>query len=222
MHYRKPMSPLLEDLRFSLRVMRRSPGLTFVAVATLSLGIAANTTVFGWVDSVLLQPVRGVGNVSKLYVLETTIANSSPRPHTSFRDYQDYRDHLRTVSGIALAKHALLSVGPEGDVRRTWGEVVSSNYFEVLQVKAQVGRTFDSSRHYDAPGSLPAVVISDRLWRTRYDADPRIVGKPSASTAMSCALRASLNATFRAASRLCITTFGCRTAWSRSLASADR
>ncbi len=171
------MSPLVEDLRFSLRVMRRSPGLTFVAVLTLSLGIAANTTVFGWVDSLLLEPVRGISDSSGLYVLETSVSGAPLTANTSFRDFQDFRDHLPSVADIAVAKNAIISVGPDGDAQRVWAEVVSSNYFRVLGLKPVLGRTFDPDRRFDAPGSQPEVVISDRMWRTRFNADPNILGR---------------------------------------------
>src|SRR5579872_5743686 len=170
------MRTLFEDLRWGLRVLRGSAGLTMTAVITLALGIAANTTVFGWIDGVLLNPIPGVARGHELATLET-LTPVGELQNTAYRDYRDYRDSLRQVSGLAASLANAFSVGSEQSPRLLWGEFVSVNYFSVLGVKPIRGRTFAPGEWGDAPGGPPIVVISDRLWRSEFQGDPRVIGQ---------------------------------------------
>src|SRR5215472_1798788 len=114
------MRTLLEDLRCGLRVWRSRPGLTSTAVLTLSLGIAANTIVFGWIDSVLLDPIPGVQHGGDMATLETLTPDGNLQ-NTAYRDYRDYRDQLQQVSGIAASLLNMFTVGTERDPRLLWG-----------------------------------------------------------------------------------------------------
>jgi len=165
-----------QDLRFGIRVLRGSPGFTAVAVLTLALGIAVNTTVFSWIDAVLLRPLPGVGDSSRLVVFETVQPDGEGR-NTSYADYRDYRDNLKLVSGLALSLQPnSLSVGEGERAQRVWGELVSGNYFAVLGVRPLLGRFFLPEEQGDKPGAYPVVVIGERLWRSRFSADPGVVG----------------------------------------------
>src|SRR5689334_18026183 len=104
------MHTLLEDLRCGVRVLRSSIGLTLTAIATLALGIAANTTVFGWIDGVLLDPIPGVSRGHELATLET-VTPSGELQNTAYRDYRDYRDGIRQVSGLAASLANVFTVG---------------------------------------------------------------------------------------------------------------
>ena len=170
------MRAVWQDLRFGLRMLKKTPGFTVVAAASLALGIAVNATVFSWIDSVLLRPFPGVRDPGQLALIETYTGTdfiNSP----SYLDYKDYRDHLTLVSGLAIGRITPLSLGPEGNTRRAWAELVSANYFEVLQVKPALGRGFRSEEGADAPGAFPLAVISYQMWQTDFRGDPRVLGQ---------------------------------------------
>lgn len=166
---------LLRDLRFGLRTMTRNKGITVVAVLTLAIGIAATATVFTWIDRVILQPLSGVADPSRLATLETVTADGSWVPN-SYPDYIDFRDRLKLFDGIAVSRPSAFSVGSEEHSDRVWGELVSGNFFAVLGVKPEAGRLFLPSEYGDAAGHYPIAVISDRFWRNHYGADPRVIG----------------------------------------------
>ena len=170
------MKTLLEDLRCGMRILRASPGLTVTAIFTLALGIAANTTVFGWIDQVLLDPIPGVSRGNELATLETVEPGGELR-NTAFRDYRDYRDGLRQVSSVAASLLNVFTTGDEQNPRLVWGEFVSGNYFETLGVKAARGRTFLPGEAADVPGGPRLVVISDHLWQSVFLRDPRAIGR---------------------------------------------
>ncbi|HTZ89905.1 MAG TPA: ABC transporter permease [Alloacidobacterium sp.] len=170
------MNSLLQDLQHALRMIRRNPGFAAVTIFTLALGIATSTTVFGWVDTILLHPLPGVQDPDRLVALETLTPGGAFAAN-SYPDYIDFRDHLKLVSGVAVTLPAAFSVGQEDHAERVWGELVSGNFFAVLGAKAELGRTFLPEEYGDKPGAFPVAVISDRFWRSHFDADPQIVGK---------------------------------------------
>ncbi|MGA3043195.1 MAG: ABC transporter permease [Bryobacteraceae bacterium] len=171
------MHMILKDVRFGLRMLRHSPWFTTVAVVTLGLGIAVNTTVFSWIDSVLLQPFPGVGHPGQLALIETVTPNDEYLVATSYLDYRDYRDNLKLVSGVALGRFTPLSVGADGKTARAWAELVSPNYFELLQVKPLLGRTFLPEEGHDQEGGAPVAVIGYNMWQTRFAGDRKVLGK---------------------------------------------
>src|ERR1700693_3181862 len=96
---------VLEGFRYAAGVPRRSPALTTVAVLTLALGIAAITTVFGWIDGMVLHPFRGATDDRQLAVLESVYASGTQAPSVSYADCQDFQDSLRSISGLLLNQH---------------------------------------------------------------------------------------------------------------------
>ncbi|HWB97560.1 MAG TPA: ABC transporter permease [Bryobacteraceae bacterium] len=170
------MPAFTKDLWFGLRLLHRSPWFTALVVLTLGLGIAVNTTVFSWIDSVLLRPFPGVGDPQELALIETVTPTGEYLVNTSYLDYRDYAANLKLVSGISLARFTPLSVGPEGRTSRAWAELVSPNYFDVLKVKPLLGRTFRPEEGAQE-GSSPVAVISYGTWQSRYHGDPKILGK---------------------------------------------
>ena len=157
---------LLQDVRYGLRMLARSPGFTLVAVVSLALGIGVNTAVFSLFNAVLLRQLPVVKGQEQLVWL---------RAPSSYPDYLDYREQAQSFEGMAAAtgtREFSLTRGGEPELVR--GEFVTANYFEVLGVGAQTGRAFIESE-----GREPArvVVLSQHLWRTRFDSDPSVVGR---------------------------------------------
>jgi predicted permease len=172
------MRNLLQDVRFGLRVLSSSPAFAAVAVLTLGLGIASTTTVFSWIDSVLLHPYPGTSRSEELASLEM-ITKGAPNGGTgiSWTDYRDYRDRLKGIAGVAVRRQCAFTLGDGQPARLTWGELVSGNYFDVLGVKPSLGRVFTQEEAGDGLAAYPVAVISDRLWHSYFHNDPRIVGK---------------------------------------------
>jgi predicted permease len=176
MQIRNDVRSFLKDLRYGARVLISSPGPTFVAVLTMALGIGVTTTVFGWIDMLLLHPFPAVSHSEELVSLETVGPNGDPMT-TSYRDYRDYRDHLARVSGTAACLLNAFNIGNDDRPRRKWGEFVSGNYFDVLGVRAELGRTFLPEEKDDRPGAHPVVLVSYPYWQKELRGDPGVVGK---------------------------------------------
>jgi len=171
------MRILWQDIRYGFRVLKSSPGFTFVAVLTLALGISVNATVFSWIDSVLLHPFPGAGDPGELALIETVTPKGEYLVNTSYLDCRDYRANLKLVSGLAFARFTPLSVGADGRTGRAWAELVSANYFDVIRVKPILGRAFLPEEDADKPGAFPVAVISYNMWRNRFHSDPNVLGK---------------------------------------------
>ncbi|MBZ5636843.1 MAG: ABC transporter permease [Acidobacteriia bacterium] len=170
------MRGILEDLRYAAGVLRRTPAWTAVAVLTLALGIAATTTVFGWIDGMVLHPFRGATDDGQLAVLESVRAGGIEDPHVSYADSRDFQDNLRSISGLALNQKAPASIGDGEKSYSAWFELVSGNYFDVLGVKPILGRTFTRDEYGDRAKAFTAV-ISYRLWQNYFQGDPSILGR---------------------------------------------
>jgi predicted permease len=171
------MQSFFEDLKFGLRLLRKNPAASLIGALTLAIGIASCTTVFSWVDGVLVHPFRGASDQGRLAVMEM-IRQGAPNGATqaSLLDYRDYRDRMRTISGLAAYHEDVFSLGSGTDAQPVWGEVVSSNYFTVLGLPFEAGRGFQIEGGSET-GGVPAIVISYRLWDSYFQKDPRVVGK---------------------------------------------
>jgi predicted permease len=170
------MRGVLEDLRYAASVLRRTPALTAVAVLTLALGIAATTTVFGWIDGMVLHPFRGAKDNGQLAVLESVRAGGIEDPNVSYADCRDFQDSLRSISGLVLNQEGPASIGDGENAWSAWFELVSGNYFEFLGVKPVLGRTFVREEYGDKAKGFTGV-ISYRLWRNYFRGDPSILGR---------------------------------------------
>jgi putative ABC transport system permease protein len=169
------MRNVLEDLRYAMRVLRRTPTLTAVAVLTLALGIAAITTVFGWIDGMVLHPFRGARDDGQLAVLESVSA-SGLQNQVSYADSRDFQDSLRSVSGLLLNQKGPASIGEGEKAYSVWYEGVSGNYFDVLGVKPVLGRAFTRDEYGDRAKAFTAV-ISYRVWKNYFHADKSVLGR---------------------------------------------
>jgi macrolide transport system ATP-binding/permease protein len=164
---------LLNDLRYGAKVLWKSKGVTIVAVVSLAIGIGANSAIFSLVNSILLRP-RAVAQPERL--VEVFVGEGeNPYHATSYPSYLELRDRNEVFAGLAAYGVEQLKLGGE-NVEQIWGEVVSGNYFDVLGVAAQKGRTFSADEDL-VPGRNPVAVISHGLWQRRFNSDPEIVGK---------------------------------------------
>ncbi|HVX65578.1 MAG TPA: ABC transporter permease, partial [Bryobacteraceae bacterium] len=170
------MRDFLTDLRLAGRALCHSPGFALAAVATLGLAIAANTTVFTWIDGVLLNPIPGARNPGELMSLEeiASTGGSTPCTHPDLRDFQ--RD-TRLLAGAFGTHFTPFTIGERDQAQRVFGEVVTANFFSVLGVKPVLGRFFLPEEDRDIRGAFPYAVISHRLWSRRFHGDPGVVGR---------------------------------------------
>jgi hypothetical protein len=149
---------------------------SLVAIASLALGIAINATVFSWVERILLRPLPGVFIPGEIVSLKT-VAPNGELPDSSYLDFRDFRDQSKTLAGVVAFKQRPLYLGKAPDIERVWSEMVSGNFFDVPGVKAMLDRTFAPEEQVDRPGGIPVAVISETLWRRRFQADPKIIGR---------------------------------------------
>jgi predicted permease len=169
------VSDFVQDLRYGLRLLARSPGYALVVVAVLGVGIGANAAVFTLFKGLALKPLSGVSGSARLGVVvsRTTAGRTTGLTYPEFRYL---REHDRAFSGLAAASMEPFNLGLGSRGERVWGELVTGNYFQVLGVRASLGRTLLPSDEV-APGRHPVAVISDGLWRRVFGSDPAIVGK---------------------------------------------
>ena len=195
------MRNLLQDVRFGFRVLSGSPAFASVAVLTLGLGIASTTTVFSWIDSVLLHPYPGTSRSEELASLEM-VTTGAPNGGTaiSWLDYRDYRDGLKGISGLVVRRQCAFTLGDAPRAQLAWGELVSGNYFEVLGIKPVLGRVFTREEAGDSLGAYPVAVISARLWRSYFHSDPAVVGRTMKVNRHSLTIAGVVPAEFRGTS----------------------
>ncbi len=170
------MDTLLQDLRYALRTLARSPGFALAAVLTLALGIGANATVFSLVNALLLRPPPHVAEPGRLVAVYTSDYSGPPYGASSYADYLDFRAETRVFEGVAAYLPRPVALGEGERVERTGVEVVSGNYFGVLGVKPRMGRFF-LPEEGSASGAQPSVVVSHDLWLRFLDGAPDVVGK---------------------------------------------
>src|SRR5579871_547923 len=166
---------LLLDVRYALRVLRKSPAFTVVALLTLMLGIGANVVVFGVVNAVLLQPLD-VSDPQGLYQIRHKPWMAARLLTTSYPAFEDFRQRNTTFSAMAGVygySHARLRW--HDAVMSVHGDLVTGNYFDLLGVQPQTGRFFHSTDEH-GPDSAPYLVLSDALWRGEFHADQGIIG----------------------------------------------
>jgi predicted permease len=169
------MIQVLRDLRHACRVILRMPALAAVVVGSLGVGIGANTVVFSWVQAVVLSPVPGIRGASALHLIEPK-NDSGMYTGTSWLEYRDLREQLRSFDGLLAFDMVPLYVGERGRVERSSGLLVSDNYFTALGLTPALGRFFRPDE-VEKPGTAPVVVISYDYWRTRFAASPAVLGQ---------------------------------------------
>lgn len=175
------METVLQDLKYALRTLARSPGFTAVAILSLALGIGANTAIFTLTDAVFLNalPVQDPSRILQVFCVDhatvTTGANLVKTP-MSYQNYKDLRDQNDVFSGYAGFIGFGLTLTGYGDPKPQFAFLTSANYFDVLGVKPALGRTFFPNED-QKPGADTVVVMSYSLWTRQFGADPGIIGR---------------------------------------------
>ncbi|HEY0154184.1 MAG TPA: ABC transporter permease [Longimicrobium sp.] len=168
------MDTLLQDLRFAMRALGRSPGFALVAVATLALGIGVNTTMFSVVNSILLRPPAHV-DPDGLVVLRTLHQKSGDESSVSYPNFVDWQAGSPSFQAMgAYYDDRMILTGRGAEPEEVSGEVVSAGLFSMLGARAALGRTFLPEE--GKPGAARVVVIAHQEWERRFERDPRIVG----------------------------------------------
>jgi predicted permease len=153
------MSTLIYDLRHAFRMLRANLGFAAVAILTIAIGIAANTTVFSWMRSMLLNPLPGAHQPGSIVVIENRAPDGEPIT-SSYLDFRDFRDHLKLVKFVTAKISNVFSVGDAPDTSQVWGEMVTGGFFDMLGVQPEAGRFFSPAERDDAQNAHPVVVIS--------------------------------------------------------------
>ena len=169
------MYQIWQDLKYAGRMLRKNPGFTFVAVLTLALGIGANTAIFSVVESVLLRPLPYKNPRNSSRGLEHVFSHSAAN-RISGADFENWRQQAELLrdGGLPIRWPRLQSHG-EGEPERLEATYATSNLFSLLGVRPAAGHTF--GREEDKPGSPPVVVISHRVWQSRFGSDPSAIGR---------------------------------------------
>ncbi|MEX1257786.1 MAG: ABC transporter permease [Gemmatimonadota bacterium] len=169
------MSALLQNLRFALRQIRRSPVFSVAAIVTLALGIGATTVIFSLVHALVLRPLR-VEDPGSLVTFEEMREGASSSSLYYYPGIQEYRERAAGTVEIAAYGPGTVSLSGEGPAASVLGLFVTGDYFEVLGVAPVAGRFFAPDE--EVPGRPePVVVLSHRLWRERYGQDAGVVGE---------------------------------------------
>src|SRR6516165_7758514 len=171
------MGNLIQDVRYSLRILMKNPGLPALAVVTVALGIAANSTIFSWVNSTLLNPIPGVRRTSNLVTVMRGERSEHPTPPFSYLDYRDLRDDNRSFSGLLAYHQEYASLTGTGKPERIYAHLTSANYFDVLGVRPILGRSFMPEEERPVEGSAAVAVISYDLWQSHFGGERSVIDR---------------------------------------------
>ena len=171
------LANFLQDLRFALRLLRKSPGFTFVAVLTLGLCIGANTAILSVVDALLIRPLTytDAGRLVAVHEIVPKFSSFAPLIPVNAMHFREWQKNARSFDQLILLSGRSFTLTGSGDAQRIPGARVSSNVFSTLGVQPLLGRSFRADE--DAPGHDQVVVISHPLWVSRFNANPEVIGK---------------------------------------------
>jgi len=166
----------LQDLRFGLRLLRRSPGFSILAILCLTLGIGANAAVFSWIEGILFRPYPAVAHQQRLLALAGTARGEVDATALSWPDFVDLQGSCTLFDSFFVSKimGTTLSIGDRAEV--TTGSIVSANYFDAIGVHPILGRGFEPGED-SGRNAHPVTVISYQLWQRRFKGDAQIIGK---------------------------------------------
>ena len=166
---------MVNELRPAWRMIRRAPILATVVVASLGIGIGVNTAVFSWIQAVVLRPLPGVPDVSSIQLIEPR-AEGGSHPGASWREYLDLAQRLPSLPSAIASRMTPFTIGAAEHPERTYGQLVSGNFFAALELRPAAGR-FPRPDEVANAGSAPVVVISHEFWETRYQGSPAAIGQ---------------------------------------------
>jgi putative ABC transport system permease protein len=169
------MQSLMQDLRFAVRMLAKSPGFTLIAVLCTALGIGANTAIFSVVNAILLRPFpyADPDGIVSLYMVHEK--EKDDEEGYSYLDLQDLRRQTRTLSQIGAYTTRSLTISGSDEPERVSGVAISADLFPMLGLKPMLGRNFRPEE--DRPGAPPVILLSHDLWQQRFDGDPNILGR---------------------------------------------
>ena len=169
------ISPLLTDLRFAARMLRKSPIFTLVIVFVIALGSGAVTTIFSAMNAVVLRPLPGVARLDRLVTLRPARADATEAEQGSYSFYTYLRDRTTTLDGATAWGRVTLTISARGQNATVYGNLVSGNYFDVLGVRPALGRFFAADEDR-TPGAHPVIVVSHAFWSARLGSASDAVG----------------------------------------------
>src|SRR5215510_291254 len=169
------MENLIKDIRYGVRMFLKNPGVTLVAIVTLALGIGANTAIFSGVSAFLMRPLN-VPNAGELVRPMEMAEDRGLTDEFSYPDFLEYRNQSTSFSELAAEDMLQAAIDAENQNDVIWGQVVSANYFDMLQVTPIMGRSFLANEDQTVGGNA-VVVLSHSFWQRRLGSDPNIVGK---------------------------------------------
>src|SRR6185369_12248904 len=171
----RPMSTLIHDLRYGVRIFWKHPSFTLVAVITLALGIGANTAIFSLVNSILLQPLPFRDPDRLVRMLQSSPKLGLASWGVSQADYAAYREQNRSFESVAIYSATAANLTGAGEPERLPIATVTADFFKVFGVNPLLGRTFVEGE--DTQGKNQICVISYAFWQRRFGGDPNVIGK---------------------------------------------
>jgi predicted permease len=168
----RTIETLLQDTRFALRVLRKSPGFAIAAIVTLALAIGANAVVFGMFQALALRPLN-VPQAHSLYALQR---GNDKYIIQSYPDYIDLRDRTHSFDGLAAYTITQVGLDAGGEPSQSWLFEVSGNYFDALRIQPHLGRFFHGSDEH-GPNSAPYIVLAYAFWQSHFQGDASVVGR---------------------------------------------
>jgi predicted permease len=189
------METLWHDLRFAARTLTKKPGVTFVLVLALALGIGANTAIFSVVNAVLLRPLPYQDAGRLVWIWGTNPQNDIDHETASLPDYHDWKTQAQSFEEMGAWGNSRITLTGDGEPERFDAAYVTSGFFEVLGAQVALGRTFMPEE--DKPGSDKVIVISHALWQRRFGADPKIIEKTVLVNGSPCQVVGVMPADFK-------------------------
>ncbi len=169
------MRDFVQDLRFALRMVVKNPGFTGVAMVTLALGVGVNTMIFSVLYGILMRPLPYVQPDRLVALRSVSAVHHEPRGGISQPDFEDLRDHARCFDGMGAYYDATLALSIGSRPERVGAGIVSAGMFHVLGIRPALGREF--LREEEVSGRNLQCMLSDGLWRSRFNADPHVIGR---------------------------------------------